>query len=163
MQQARKTLAEWPAGHFNFKQAEIHQMLGTLDEAIADLRAATGAKQFDLALMAATASPPEPMPLLPPPTLQESIEQTLLAARLTASSDERMSLLTVATAALDREAASLPSAWVTSTRTATRAAIAREVEVDRAYRSLSTRIEKLAEAARPYGQRPWRRTAGGAD
>ena len=42
--------------------------------------------------MAATQAPAEPAPLMPAPTLQESIEQTLLAARLTPSVEERTSL-----------------------------------------------------------------------
>jgi hypothetical protein len=145
VQKARKALADWPGRHFGYKQDEVYQMLGTLDEAIAELRAATGAQQFDLALVAATEITPERTPLLPPPTLQESIEQTLLAASLTPSADERMSLLTVANAAIDRDAPLLPSAWTASIRETTTAAIAREVAVDRAYGSLSTRILKLAD------------------
>src|SRR5262245_40972695 len=38
VERARKTLADWPAAHFNYKQAEINQMVGMLDEAIAELR-----------------------------------------------------------------------------------------------------------------------------
>lgn len=145
VQRARKTLADWPGHHFGYKQDEVHQMLGSLDEAIAELRAASGAQQFDLAFVAATESTPERVPLMPAPTLQESIEQTLLAATLTPSSDERMSLLTVANAAIDRDAAFLPSDWMTTTRERTTAAIAREVEIDRAYQSFNARMLKLAD------------------
>jgi hypothetical protein len=145
VQKARKALADWPSGHFNFKQDEIHQMLGTLDEAIAELRAATGAQQFDLALVAAQPEGAERTPLLPPPTLQESIEQTLLAASLTPSTDERMSLLTVAAATLERDAAALPPAWLATTREATKTTIGRELDTERAYHTLTTRIVKLAD------------------
>ncbi|MQA31716.1 MAG: hypothetical protein GEU82_18095 [Luteitalea sp.] len=144
VQKARKVLAEWPSTHFGFKQDEIYQMLGTLDEAIAELRAATGAQQFDLALVAATPAPPEREPLMPAPTLRESIEQTLVAARLTPSPEERTSLLTVAVATLDREAASLPPAWVASTRRTANTEIARERRLDRAYQALSDRFTSLA-------------------
>src|SRR5688572_21617987 len=72
VQKARRALAEWPSSHFNFKQDEIHQMLSTLDEAIAELRAATGAQQFDLTLVAATPSSSALEPLLPAPTLREA-------------------------------------------------------------------------------------------
>src|SRR5438309_4059850 len=40
VERARKTLADWPASHFNYKQAEISQMVTMLDEAIAEFRAA---------------------------------------------------------------------------------------------------------------------------
>ena len=43
VERARKTLADWPPRHYNYKQADVRQMLGMLDEAIADLRAAAGA------------------------------------------------------------------------------------------------------------------------
>src|SRR5205809_670179 len=39
VERARKTLAEWPQSHFNYRAAEVRQMLTLLDEAIADLRA----------------------------------------------------------------------------------------------------------------------------
>ena len=40
---ARKTLAEWPQTHFNYRVAEVRQMFSMLDETIADLRAAPAA------------------------------------------------------------------------------------------------------------------------
>src|SRR5438874_2234496 len=35
---ARKALAEWPRNHFSYRSNEVRQMLGLLDDAIADLR-----------------------------------------------------------------------------------------------------------------------------
>src|SRR5947208_2348736 len=43
---ARKTLADWPENHYNYRRAEVLQMLTMLDEAIADLQAATGRGRF---------------------------------------------------------------------------------------------------------------------
>ena len=80
-------------------------MLGMLDEAIADLRAAAGLSRFDLSFVAATEAPDIREPLMPRPTPREAIEQTLLAARLTDSSIERVSLLATAMTTLDRDAA----------------------------------------------------------
>src|SRR6185369_14380417 len=111
VERARRELADWPAAHFNYKQDEIRQMLTVLDEAIAELRATAGIGQFNLNFVAAPAAPPpsSPEPLLPPPTPKEAIEQTLLAARLTASPAERTSLMAVALANIDRNSATLPS------------------------------------------------------
>jgi hypothetical protein len=85
------------------------------------------------------------VPLLPPPTPQEAIEQVLLAARSSSVATERTSLMTVALAAVDRDAASLPQAWAEATAAATRAAIAREAAIDRSYQSLTTSMMALAQ------------------
>ena len=53
-------------------------MLGMLDEAIADLRAAAGLRRFDLNFVAAVEPFEYREPLLPTPTPREAIEQTLL-------------------------------------------------------------------------------------
>ena len=99
-----KTLADWPPRHYNYKQADVRQMLTMLDEAIADLRAATGAQRFDLNLVAvAECSDSWSSRCFRRPTPKETIEQTLKAASLTDSPAERTSLLVVAVAAIDRE------------------------------------------------------------
>ena len=59
-------LADWPQSHFNFKQTDVRQMVAMLDEAIADLRVASGAQRFDLTLSAFAEVPGISEPLLPP-------------------------------------------------------------------------------------------------
>src|SRR5262245_2074072 len=97
VERARRTLADWPSHHFNYKQAEIEHMVSLLDEAIAELRASAGVQRFDLRFVASTEEVQSTRePLLPPPTIREAIEQTLTAARLADASAERMSLMAVA-------------------------------------------------------------------
>ena len=144
VERARKTLADWPASHFNYKQADINQMVALLDEAIADLRASAGLQRFDLSFVAST-DPTRPSDLLlPRPTPKEAIEQTLTAARLSDLPAERVSLMAVALASIERDADVLPSDWRTEIRRATKAAIALELETDRAYQSLTSRMLGLA-------------------
>lgn len=146
VERARKTLADWPPAHYDYKQQEISQMLGTLDEAIADLRASIGLSRFNLSFVAATESVLRPRePLLPPPTPREAIEQTLLAARHTTSSVERVSLLTTALAGLNREVSGIDATWATSTRVSTQAMMESELAVDRAYQGLTRRYLTQAE------------------
>jgi hypothetical protein len=147
VERARRELADWPAAHFNYKQDEVRQMLAVLDEAIAELRATAGIGQFNLNFVAASAAPPpqDREPLLPAPTPREAIEQTLLAARLAASPAERMSLMAVALTNIDRNATTLPSAWLDDTRIAIKTQITRELEVDRHYQSLGTRMLGVAQ------------------
>jgi hypothetical protein len=146
VERARKTLADWPASHYNYRRDDVQQLLGALDEAIASLRAATGASTFDLTFVAAAAAPPTLESIMPAPGAREAIELTLRAAQLTTSPAERVSLLTVAVSALDSEAASLPADWAATTRSDVLAQIAREVETDRKYQALSARVLRLATA-----------------
>jgi hypothetical protein len=144
-ERARRTLADWPAAHYNYKQKEIGEVIATLDEAIAELRAAAGVQQFDLSFVAST-SPivSDDVPLLPRPTIREAIEQTLTAARLADSSAERVSLMVVALGSIDRDADVLPGDWRTDVRRAVRARINAELETDRAYQSLTATVLKRA-------------------
>ena len=105
---ARKMLAAWPQDHYNYRLNEVRQMLSLLDEAIADLRAATGDGRFDLSLAAFADPPPISEPLVPP-TPKETIEQVLIAARVADTASERTALLETALASLDRDAATLPA------------------------------------------------------
>ena len=142
---ARQTLAEWPESHFNYRAAEVRQMLGLLDEAIADLQAARTPGRYALNLSAFTDPPTIVEPLLPPPTTpREAIEQVLTAARAVDMSAERTSLLATAVAVIDREKAALPEEWAAAIRADAQVEIAKELALDRVYRSMTARTMLLA-------------------
>ncbi len=82
VEKARRTLADWPRTHFNYRETEILPMLGMLDEIVAELRALAGAGQFDLTFVARSEAPVAREPLLPLPTPKETLEQVLAVARL---------------------------------------------------------------------------------
>jgi hypothetical protein len=145
VEKARKTLADWPASHYNYRRDEIQHMLGTLDEAIADLRAATGSNTFDLTFVAAGAPTPTFETILPPPDSREAIEQTVKAAELTPSPAERLSLLTTAASSLDSEAPNLAPDFVAATRADLATRIEHEKAVDRRYQAFSSRMLRRAE------------------
>ncbi len=142
---ARKLLADWPNAHYFYRAAEVRQMLGLLDEAIANLRAAAGGERFDLSLIAWTDGPPVEPPL-PALTPQQAIEQTLTAARLAETSAERVSLLSAAVFGMDRDASELPAGWMAEARAVAHAAIYAELETDREYQALSAKA--VSDAAR---------------
>jgi hypothetical protein len=146
VERARKTLADWPAAHFNYKQAEINETLTTLDEAIAELRARTGLERFDLSFVASVQALPAREPLLPRPTPREAIEQVLTAARLSDSSSERVSLMVAALTSIDRDAELLPGEMRAATRRIVRASIAAELETDARYQTLTAQMLRLAAA-----------------
>jgi hypothetical protein len=145
VQRARQTLSDWPLSHFNYRAAEVRQLLGMLDEAIADLQASRSPGRFALTLSAFSDPPVIVEPLLPPPsTTREAIEQVLTAARTVDMSAERTSLLATAVAAIDRDKSTLPPAWAAATRVEATAEIAKELRLDRSYHTLTGRMMTLA-------------------
>jgi hypothetical protein len=146
VERARRTLAEWPAYHFNYKAKEIQEMVATLDAVIAELRAAAGMPAFDLNFITKGPLPAPTAVLLPRPSPREVIEGTLAAARLADSSAERISLMSAALGGIDREAESLPPHLRIDTRREIRTSIAAEQRTDRVYQALTTDILKAASA-----------------
>lgn len=144
VERARTTLADWPQRHYNHRSTEVRQMLSMLDEAIADLRAASGARRFDLALTAFVDPPTIVEPLLPPPTLQESIEQTLLAAKVVDNAYDRTTLLATVMAGVDRGRPALPPDWARATRLEAETAMRAEQRIDASYRTLTVRVTTIA-------------------
>ena len=144
VERAQRTLADWPRTHYNYREDEIRPMLGMLDEIVAELRAQAGTGQFDLAFVARAETPVARELLLPLPTPKETVEQVLTAARLSETPAERLSLLSVALGAIERDSERLPSDWRTATNLALRTTIAGELETERQYQLLTNRILALA-------------------
>jgi hypothetical protein len=151
VEDARKTLAEWPETHFHYRIGDVRQMLGMLDEAIADLRATAGGSRFDLSLVAVADPVPPIEPLLPPPTPVETIEQLVAASQLSESAAERQSIQSVVLARLDRDASSLPREWATATRATISAAIDADVRIERSYQAMIRRSIGQAQARARFG------------
>jgi hypothetical protein len=146
VENARKTLAEWPQSHFHYRSAEIRQMLSMLDESIADLRASAGGNRFELSLVATAEPLAVSEPLLPPPTPKEAIEQLLTLSQLTDSAAERQAILGAVLARIDREAAALPADWAAATSAKARETIDADLRVERSYQAMIRRL--IGEADR---------------
>jgi hypothetical protein len=149
-ERARRTLAEWPRDHYAFRAEDVRQILSILDEVVSELRAARGENRFDLNLVASVA-PPAPVPILPPPTLQESIQQALMAARLAETSTDRISLAQSAVALVDSGGAGLPTSWTREVRSQARRTIAKEMDLTNRYTHLRTRALANATQAASNG------------
>lgn len=146
---ARTQLAAWPQDHFGYKGDEVRQILVLVDEVVSEIRAARGERRFDLNLVAGVTSPPR-APLLPAPSLQESIEQALGLSTLAESSADRVSLLQSVGALLEREGASLPASWVAARRTEVARSLGVEYRLDHEYAKL--RDVSLQAARRAAGR-----------
>jgi hypothetical protein len=140
-EQARQNLASWPSENFGYRADDVSRMVDLFEEVISELRIASGQKGFDLALSARTAPPP-PVPMLPPPTPQESFEQAFAVATLASDPVERTSWLD-ALAGLLREPAR-SGGWAAALHARVTSALGAEQRAGRSYRDLVDRMTKLA-------------------
>jgi hypothetical protein len=142
-EQARAVLAQWPQTHYNYREADVRDILSIVDSAIAGLRGQAVAP-FELALVASTNVPREP--LLGVPSARTQLDQMLHVAGLMPRSADRVSLLQAARALLDESAVALTAADITTLRATIDGQVQREIDVDQRYDRLSQRL--MAEARR---------------
>jgi len=144
-QQARATLAEWPREHFGYRQPDVREILSFLDEVISDLRAATGARSFDVALVARAPDVVlEPLAAMPSP--REQIDQVLRLAALTEHPAERVVLLRAALEVLGDAGPTIPRRDAVPLRKLAESRLRVEQDIDGRYASLSRRL--VGEATR---------------
>jgi hypothetical protein len=145
-ERARQKLADWPAAHYGYRNAEVRDALGVLDEVIAQLRVAVGITSFDLSLSANAPLAQPPPPPLPPPTDAELVEQFVAAASIADSPVERIGLLRTVMRMIDRAIGMLPAEWASRVRKTAGGQLESEQKIEQAYNDLRTRT--LDEAAR---------------
>jgi hypothetical protein len=144
-QQARAAFAEWPRLHFGYRQQDVREILAFLDEVIADLRAATGVRSFELALVAAApAIAVEPLATLP--SLRDQIDQVLRLATLTERPPERIALLRTALELLGEAGPAISRRDAAPLRKLAELRLRVEQNIDVRYTDLSRRL--VGEATR---------------
>ena len=144
-EQARRTLADWPAAHYGYRERDVREVVSLLDEAVSELRAQAGLNNFAVALVAAPLLP-EPERLLPAPTLRGQIDQTLLAAGYAGRVAGQLALLQEVLALVGEAGTSIPSIEATRLRRTVEGQIRAETDVDRRYQAVSNRL--LASATK---------------
>jgi hypothetical protein len=146
---ARRRLASWPKEHFEYRAADVREMLNLLDEAISSLRVEAGQTSFAIDLVAPIPVPDksEPAMLLRAPTAVEAITHAIAAAHATDTTVERVALLRKIATALDDAAAGLPKGWSAQVRRWVSHTIDLETRADKSYGRLTSETLKRAEAA----------------
>lgn len=145
---ARTVLADWPRTHQGYRQDDVREIVGLLDESIAGLRASDGQTSFEIALVASI-PPVDLEPVLGMPSPGEQYLQLVRLADLTTQPSERMALLQTARALLDEGgAAAFPDAAIH--RESLDQRIRAELDIERQYSRLSRRLvtQSRQEAAR---------------
>ena len=141
--EARHNVTRWVAEHYGFGADRVAQMASMFDEVIAETQRAAGIQNFELSLIANTAAPPS-VPLLPPPSLQESVEQALRAATVAPEATERTSLLRSIERVL-ADAGGSRAAWIAPLRSRVGSALAIEERATRGYDALTREVLTAAE------------------
>jgi hypothetical protein len=141
--EARQNVTRWIAEHFGYRADDVAKMATLFDDVIAETRAASGDRNFDLSLIANLAVPPT-VPLLPVPTGRENVEHALRAAALAPDATERMSLLrAVERQLVDGAAEADPS--MAPLRARVTAALAIETRASRGYEALTRDALRTAD------------------
>jgi hypothetical protein len=143
-ERARQALDDWPGRHYGYRAKEVREIVGLLDEVIAELRIQTGQRGFDISLSAPIVDDVESP--LPAPTHAEIVEQLLTASSLAETPAERTSLLQTVLGLLDRAAGLLPSAWAERIRRTVMGSLAEERRLEAAYADLRTSTLRSASA-----------------
>jgi hypothetical protein len=142
--QARRSLREWPAAHFGYRAADVQELAAMLEEAVSSARAATGQRSFDLSLVAPGLRMPSP--LLPAPTIEESLTSAAAAARVADVPAERLSLQQAVLLALRANEPSLPAPFAMTLRKTVGRELSSGLRDDREYRALATDAVRDAAA-----------------
>ena len=147
--QARAALAEWPRQHHGYRQDEVREIVALIDESIANLRAAGGATNFDLAIVASTLAVPLE-PVLGMPSQREQLDQVLRLAAMAPNATDRVALLQSGLAMVNENGAGLVGAELVAVRTSIETRIRADLEVDRRYGQLAQQLTQRAsrDAAR---------------
>ncbi|MCU0250955.1 MAG: hypothetical protein MUE61_12140 [Vicinamibacterales bacterium] len=133
----RRQLLEWPGAHFAYRSGDVRELTAHVEEAISEIRAGSGQRTFDLSLVAMIEPPSEP--LLPEPTLKDSLDYAAAVAQMTDSRRVRLSLQQSILAVLERRKRQVPKDWYSATRKVLAGSIEREHALDRDYAELASR------------------------
>jgi len=139
-EEAKRRLLAWSADHYFFRAPEIRELAGLFDQVIAELRAAAGESRFALDLRAGPAAP-VPEPILPVPSLRDSIALARAAAAAADIGEERTAVLRAAATVAAREAG------VEDLREGIKKDLDAELAADAAYRALAADLLSRADAA----------------
>jgi hypothetical protein len=137
--EARQNVTRWAAEHFGYEAQRVAEMASLFDDVIAETQKQAGVKNVELTLVANLAAPPS-VPLMPPPTFRETVEQALGAATLLPDAVERTSLLqsivtTLSTASAVGDAS--VTSWAVPLNARASAALATEERATQGYARLT--------------------------
>ena len=142
--EARQNVMKWASEHYGYRAPDVARLASLFDEVVAETRRASGEKNVELNLVANMAVPPD-TPLLPEPTLRDTVEGALRAVTLAPDATERTSLLKAIARALGMAAGGADAGWAAPLRARTISALAIEQQTDRAYAAMTADALRSAD------------------
>jgi hypothetical protein len=139
-EEAKRRLLSWSQEHYSYRADDVQKLAGMFDEVIAELRLAAGESRFSFDLVAGSAAA-QFEPLLPVPSLRESVAMALAAAKMSDLGAERQAILKAAATA----AGSAVNAEDLTAAIDER--LAMEQSADAAYAALAATLLSRADAA----------------
>ena len=139
-EEAKRRLLTWSQEHYSYRADDVQKLAGLFDEVIAELRASAGESRFTFDLVAGSAAA-QFEPLLPLPTLRESIAMALAAARASDLGAERQAVLRAAATA------SASAMGADDLATAVNQRLNLEQTADAAYATLAAALISRADSA----------------
>jgi hypothetical protein len=147
--EARRILMAWPAAHHGYRQNDVQEIVGLIDEAIAQLNPQGSSSALQLSLVATP--PPVPIEtLLPAATPRDQVARLVTLVTHAPRSAERIALLKAALTVLDDPASGIEAEDAGAVRRSLEAQIRDEVAMDTRYAALARRLtgEAIRAAAR---------------
>ena len=146
--EARQNVMKWAADHYGYRAKDVAHLATLFDDVIAETRRGRGEPNVEMSLVANLAAPPD-MPLLPQPTVQDTVELALRAVTLAPDATERTSLLTAIQRTL--ETAGANDTWALLLRPRVTAALEIEQRTDRMYATLTRDALRAADRSAAIG------------
>ena len=143
-EQARRTLAQWPASHMGYRHRDVREIVALVEDAIAGLKGLPPSDGLDLTLVSLSA--PDLEPVLGMPSPAEQLDQLGRVMEVTDNSAERIALLQAALLLL-RETPAIAGVNVTARRKGIERQLNGELETDARYMRLSQKLTTQARNA----------------
>ena len=144
--EARRMLVQWPALHYGYRQSEISDIVGLIDEATSGLAPARGAGSFQLSLVA-MAPVPTLQPPLGMPTPREQVTRLVTLVSSIPRAADRIALLRSALAIIDHPGSGITAGDAVAVRRSLEAQLREEIEIDARYAKVSERLMASARRA----------------
>jgi hypothetical protein len=148
--EARRRLDTWPRAHYEYRAADVGQIVELVDQAISEFRADAGENRFDLTFVA-TPERPAPVALLDVPSAEDFLTGALAVAIRADNPAERLTLLESLARAIDGAASVLGGAISSRLQTLVRTHIRTERKIETAYANLAASAARKADQSATRG------------
>jgi hypothetical protein len=149
---ARRRLASWPSLHYNYRAADVADIISIIDDAISRIAGAgTQGRPFQVSLVASPALDSVDL-LVDPPSPRDQVRQLVSLANNSRRSSDRIELMRAAVRLMDDPASGIGRDDAADLRRSLEERIRDEVTTDESYARMSARLVGVAQRAAARAQ-----------